>query len=197
MTAGRGDPHGGGSLMMLRSARGEAGSQPRGGTYRLCWRRSGASSHPSPAPRRRARRRRRSGPRSLLGEQYGQPGNVGAPVGQGSRGRPARGVRHAGEPVLRPLLRDLPWGEGLQRPPGKQSRSLRPALAGQRLDTACQPAPAVQARRRHGAGSVRGFQRDPDPQLARPAPELERRAPELRRRALAARVTTAPPRARS
>ena len=56
-------------------------------------------------------------------------GRLDGAGGLGPRGDRARDLLHAGEPLLRPLLRHLPRGAGLRRPPARQARQLRPGLA--------------------------------------------------------------------
>ena len=86
--------------------------------------------------------------------------------GLGPRRHRTRRVPHAGEPLLRPLLRHLPRRAWLRRPPEEQARELRPGLA-RRAGQDAAPLPS-----RHRLGHRRVHQRS-RPQLAGGALELE------------------------
>ncbi len=141
---------------------------------------------PHPARRRagdgRRRRAGRGQPGRGGGRRHGAAGRPDQAGGVGPRRDRARRVPHAGEPLLRPLLRDLSRRPGLRRPPARLPRELRPGLAGRARPHAA-PLPS---RQRLGHGRVHP---GPRPQLAGRAHELGRRHQRrLRQHARAAAV---------
>ncbi len=143
MTPVRGHRHG--ALRPAHLRRGRAGGGWRGGGGRH-------------EPVRRGR-----------GGGHGPIGRGNQAGGIGPRGDRARRLPHAGEPLLRPLLRHLPRRARLRRPPHGLARRVRPGVAGRPRPHA----PALPPRLVH---RHRRVHHRPRPQLAGRAPEPGQRA---------------------
>ena len=85
----------------------------------------------------------------------------------GPGGGGARGLPHAGEPLLRPLLRHLPGRARVRRPPGRRQRGVRPAGAG-RLPDGRRSSRSISTWPR----AIGELHPRPHPQLGSPAPVL-------------------------